>query len=240
MAMDTSPLLDLNSLSVDELANFYKAPESTWVRSNMAISLDGHYVDDAGSSRGLSSSLDVSILLLLRALSDVVVVGGFTARQEAYAPALPRPEFAHLSASPPRLCVLSRTLDFDVNDAMFQQDVSLPIIITSETREAIWEDRCAALHSVSEMIVLSELTGRSVINVLTEMKLKSVVSEGGPFLQQLLRADQVINELDVTIAPVIAGTTSGTSPFGSFAGTVSPRAVARGGDHIYARFFVDS
>ena len=240
MAMDTSTLLDLNTFSVDELADFYRAPQSTWVRSNMAISLDGHYVDETGSSRGLSSSLDVTILLLLRALSDVVVVGGYTARQEAYAPKLPRREFAHLSPVPPRLCVLSKSLDFDVNDAMFRQDISSPIIITTQSPDAMWEDRVAALSGVSQVVVVSEMTGRSVINVLTDMKLQSVVSEGGPYVQQLLRADQVINELDVTIAPVISGTSSGTSPFGSIAGKLSPHAIARGNDHIYARFFVES
>ena len=237
MAIHNSQLTDLSVMSIDEIANFYSSPRA-WVRSNMAISLDGHFVDDEGSSRGLSSSLDVTILLILRALSDVVVVGGATARQEGYAPKLPRSDIAHLCPTPPRLCVVSREMNFSVNDAMFQQDVSMPLIVTSKSDEDEWNDRADALSDVAEIVLLEEVTGSSLLAALKARGLQSIVSEGGPYLQNLLRASNVLDELAVTIAPVIIGTAAGMSAFGEVHDQLELQSIARGGDHTYARFLV--
>ena len=236
MATHISQVANLATFTIDELAEFYSAPQTQWVRSNMAISLDGHFSDVNGSSRGLSSSLDVTILLLLRALSDVVLVGGSTARQENYVPKLPRAELAHLSATPPRLCVVTESVTFSPVDSMFQQDVSAPIIVTGKTENREKNERIEALRDVAEVIELEEVKGAAIVSALALRGLTSVVSEGGPFVQNLLRSDDVINELDVTIAPAIMGTPHSGPAFGFGDDSLELTALARGGSHIYARY----
>ncbi len=54
------------------------------VRVNLVQSIGGVFVDDTGSSRGISNDLDRELLLYLRTLSDVVVTDGETARREKY------------------------------------------------------------------------------------------------------------------------------------------------------------
>ncbi len=63
--------LDLTDASVAELANFYFTTAKRHLRANMVMSQDGHFIDEHGSSRGLSSPLDLKALLTLRAISDV-------------------------------------------------------------------------------------------------------------------------------------------------------------------------
>lgn len=50
----------------------------------MVVNGDGLFVDDSGSSRGISTRLDQRQISRLRALSDVIVTGGATARAEGY------------------------------------------------------------------------------------------------------------------------------------------------------------
>ena len=59
-------------------------PDLEGVRLNMIVGPNGEFVDDAGSSRGLSNDLDRKLIGHLRRRSDVVVTGGNTARAERY------------------------------------------------------------------------------------------------------------------------------------------------------------
>ena len=54
------------------------------VRANLVQSLNGAFIDENGSSRGLSNSEDLQRLLALRGIADVVVTDGETARKERY------------------------------------------------------------------------------------------------------------------------------------------------------------
>lgn len=54
------------------------------VRLNMIVGVNGEFVDETGSSRGLSNELDRKLIGHLRRRADVVVTGGNTARKELY------------------------------------------------------------------------------------------------------------------------------------------------------------
>ena len=54
------------------------------VRLNMVAGPSGEFVDEAGSSRGISNDLDRKLIGKLRSVSDVLVTGGNTARLENY------------------------------------------------------------------------------------------------------------------------------------------------------------
>ena len=55
-----------------------------WVRANFATSLDGAITGPDGKSGSINSAADHVVFELLRALSDVVVVGAGTLRSEGY------------------------------------------------------------------------------------------------------------------------------------------------------------
>ena len=63
------------------------------VALSFVISLDGQLVGPDGSSRSLSSDIDLELLRRLRAAADVVVVGKRTAEVERYSAITVRPEF---------------------------------------------------------------------------------------------------------------------------------------------------
>ncbi len=233
-------IANLSEFTIDQLAEQYLAPQKMWVRSNMAISIDGHFADDNQTSQSFSSELDLRILLLLRALSDVVVVGGRTARQENYFPKFPRQEFAHLNPTGPRLCVVTQSVNFDPADALFQQNHSRPIVIVPASDDLDIRSRVDALRDVSDVVVLPEVTGTALVTALRSMELNSIVSEGGPFLQQLLRQDGVLNELDVTIAPVIHGAASIELPFGSARDACELMALGTANSFLFARYLISS
>jgi riboflavin biosynthesis pyrimidine reductase len=54
------------------------------VRANLVQGGAGEFVDETGSSRGISNAVDLERLLQLRELCDVVVTDGETARRELY------------------------------------------------------------------------------------------------------------------------------------------------------------
>jgi riboflavin biosynthesis pyrimidine reductase len=58
--------------------------ELSGVRLNLVAGAVGQLVDHKGSSRGLSNEFDRALIRHLRALSDVYVTGGNTARIEGY------------------------------------------------------------------------------------------------------------------------------------------------------------
>src|SRR5215510_2973605 len=94
------------------------APPGRWVRANMVASLDGAATLD-GRTRGLSSEADEQVFALLRALSEVILVGAGTARAEHYGPVRPESEglrWAWLrdgrTPSAP-IAVVTRALDLD-------------------------------------------------------------------------------------------------------------------------------
>src|SRR6476619_4990272 len=69
------------------LIDAYRVPDGRHLRVNFIASLDGAVTVD-GRSGGLGSPGDRRVFNLLRALSDVVLVGHGTASNEGYGPVL--------------------------------------------------------------------------------------------------------------------------------------------------------
>ena len=230
--------VDFSTASVEELADFYRVDNSTWVRSNMVVSLDGNYVDADGPSEGLSSSTDLRILLLLRALSDVVLVGGSTIRREGYEPKPVRAELQAIKPSRTPLAIVTNTLEFDFNSALFQSSSDNHVILTTKQAAENFPDRLSEAKKVSEVCVSEEITGAWLIAQLHTLGYGHILSEGGPQIQQLLLRDKSLDELDVTVAPVIRGQLSDNPAFGHNNVSLTLLALARGDNHSFARYLV--
>lgn len=187
-----------------ELASFYAdAPQG--VRANMIFSADG-----AAAFRGragtLSCPADQHLLRDLRAFADVVLVGAGTARAESYGPARFNAEQERLRGDrhgqpPPPIAVVSHTgrLPATLFDGPQQ-----PILVTSnraaDTHRLAEDTRWQAILAGDDDVDLAAAVG-----LLRAAGLRRILCEGGPtVLDQLVEAD-LVDEICVTIAPLLAG-----------------------------------
>jgi riboflavin biosynthesis pyrimidine reductase len=183
------------------------APGSRHVRSNFIASADGA-AEVGGRSGGLAGSADRRVFRTLRWLSDVVLVGAGTARDEDYGPVVVPPErretrvAAGLAPVPP-VAVVTGSLAFDPAARLFAAEVR-PLLLTCE---AAPEARRRALAEVADVRVCGQdaVDLSAALAVLTDLGWTRILTEGGPLLHATLAADGLLDELCLTVAPVLAG-----------------------------------
>jgi riboflavin biosynthesis pyrimidine reductase len=187
------------------------APPARWLRANMVESMDGA-ATVAGRSGGLSGQADEQVFAMLRALADVILVGAGTARAEGYGPVRPESEglrWAWLRdgrpPSPP-IAVVTRALDLDPGSPLL---VGAPphartIIITTGSAPA---QRRAAVARTAEVIVAGETSVdlKAAVDALAERGHQRISCEGGPHLLAQLAGAGLLDELCLTVSPVLAG-----------------------------------
>jgi len=191
-----------------DLAALYAYPPGPWLRGNMVASADGA-ASLGGVSGGLSSAADRQVFFLLRALCDVIVVGAGTVRAEGYGPARPSRLWPHLRdgrpATPP-VAVVSARLDLDPESRLFAGAApdARTIVITSASAPQHLRARLARHADVitagEEAIDLS-----AAVRALAERGHRRMLTEGGPHLLGQLAAAGLLDELCLTIGPLLAG-----------------------------------
>jgi riboflavin biosynthesis pyrimidine reductase len=194
-------ILDLQLALLPDIAAHYESDQDHWVRANMIISKDNHFVGPSDSSRDLTSESDLKLLLLLRALSDVVLVGANTARLENYRQPKAREEFAFLNRKPPRIAVVSSSLDFDLSAPLFHGGLEKTIVINVGDLTASPE-----LNDIAQVVnVASTAPVHNLIAELTNLGLRKITCEGGPSLLTQLLVAGAVDEYDLTVSPVTVG-----------------------------------
>ena len=215
---DPAPLDD------DGLFEAYKLTRETpLLRVNFVSSLDGA-VESEGYSRGLSNPADKRVFSLLRAHADAVMVGAGTLRHEGYGPV--RTSTDHLArrnaaglAEHPTLIVVSAALDLDPESRAFTEAPVRPLVVTHASAPT---ERREALETVADVVVC----GDSVVDLsvarteLTRRRLEQVLCEGGPHVFGALLAADLVDELCLTVAPLLTGPGAGRIVAG--AGRSSP------------------
>jgi riboflavin biosynthesis pyrimidine reductase len=199
--------------AADLLAGLYAYPPGAsggrpWVRANMIASVDGAS-DLNGVSGGLGGPADRLLFGVQRSLADVILVGAGTARAEKYGPARPSPLLAGQRAgrpATPPIAVLSARLDLDPDAPLFTQAPSdaRTIVLTAESAPA---DRRAAVARHARVIVAGtdRVTASQAIRALAGLGHARILSEGGPGLLAQIAAGGLLDELCLTISPVLAG-----------------------------------
>lgn len=181
---------------------------SLHLRANMVSALDGA-IELGGRSGPLSSPADQRVLSTLRSLADVVLVGARTAMIEGYGPLWPsagtrsRRLAAGLSEAP-SLALVSSSLALDLERPLFTQARVRPLILTTSRSPGSTRDSAA---KVSDVIVAGDASVdmRSALAALAERGLTKVLCEGGPSLLNTLVADDLLDELCLSVAPMLAG-----------------------------------
>ncbi|MCW2832024.1 MAG: pyrimidine reductase family protein [Aeromicrobium sp.] len=169
----------------------YPAVDRPWIRSNFVATLDGAAHDQDGRSGSLGGDIDTRVFTLLRALADVVLVGAGTARAEGYGP----------SSLP--IAIVSKSLDIP-------ETLLVPghVVITTADAPAAEIERLSATVDV-----IAHGNGAvdwpAVLDDLAERGWRHVLCEGGPSLHGELVGLDLVDEVCLTVAPVLA---SGPAP----------------------------
>jgi 5-amino-6-(5-phosphoribosylamino)uracil reductase len=228
---------DMNALTTSVLAELYRPPFRRWVRSNMVLSLDGNFAGSRGSSRELSSAADLRVLLLLRALSDVVVVGARTAVGEKYKSLRIREEFTQITEVAPRLCVVSGSLDISADEDFLRNSDQRPVIITKRRNDDQWQSSLLKLQEVAEIVVSDNaLSGSFIVDSLRSLGLDQILCEGGPSLLNLMAQDNTLDEMALTLAPIVVGQTPTHPPLGHVYSAWHRSFIGVAEDHTFFRF----
>jgi riboflavin biosynthesis pyrimidine reductase len=191
-----------------DLAALYAYPEGQWLRANMVSSADGA-ASLKGASAGLSSVTDRRVFALLRTLSDVVLVGAATARAEHYKPARPQEAWRDLRAGrplTPPIAVVTARLDLDPDSPLVTAAPpdARTIVVTTALAPA---GRRAALARHADVIVAGDETVdlTAAVAALAARGHRRVLAEGGPRLLAQLAGAGLMDELCLTIGPLMAG-----------------------------------
>lgn len=180
--------------------------ERPWLRASMVTGLDGAISGADGRSGSLSTPADRAVFALCRALCDVVLVGWGTARAEGYRPATVGERWAPWrpadAPATPRIAVVSAGLDIDPALPLIASGGGSTVILTTTD-----SDPSARARLAEHVEVLMAGEGRvdlgRAVHLLAERDWRRVHCEGGPrLLAQLLDAG-LVDELSLTLAPIL-------------------------------------
>ncbi|WP_419909128.1 dihydrofolate reductase family protein [Candidatus Poriferisodalis sp.] len=181
-----------------QAASLPRSPHSSrpWVLLNMVASIDGAAAL-GGLSAGLSGAADKAMFAALRARADVILVGAGTANAERYGRA---------RRSGARIAVVSGSLSVDPELPLFAADaepatVPLPLIVTTGSADAScaarFEGRAELLRAGDGIVDL-----RAALAELGARGARVVLCEGGPTLNAGLLACDLVDEINLTHAPL--------------------------------------
>ena len=175
-----------------------------FVLVNMISTADGRAARD-GRSATIGGEADLEQLLELRAVADAVLIGTGTLRAEGYDRLVKREErrrrrVAAGLAADPLAVVLSRRFDVPWKAGLFQAP-DQPVLVYTDADAGEPPEVPAPVEVVRLDVpglteMLADLRARGV---------RALLSEGGPTMHGALHAAGVVDELFLTIAPLVTG-----------------------------------
>ncbi|HET6877025.1 MAG TPA: pyrimidine reductase family protein [Jatrophihabitans sp.] len=183
-------------------------------RVNFVAAVDGA-VSAGGRSRGLQTPGDNSVFAALRDLADVVAVGAGTAVAEGYrAVRVGEQRRAvrreHGLPAPLPIAVLSRTLRLDPAQGLFADAApdARTLVLTCGAADA---DRRRALQQVADVIECGDDTVDPLLarQALEDRGFRRILCEGGPTVFADLADAGVVDELCLSVTPLLAGPGAG-------------------------------
>ena len=217
---------DRRDLDDDAILAAYAYPAADdgrpFLRANMVISLDGAAQGPDGRSGTLSSPADRRVFAMLRGLADVILVGAGTARAEKYGRAESGPDVAadrlrRGQRPAPPIAVVSGRLDLDPEGPLLSGPGEPTIVVTHAGSSP---ERRRALSAVTDVLVFGErkVDLAAALGELATRGLTRVLCEGGPHLLTELVVSGLLDELCLTVSPIVRG----GEALGALAGDLVP------------------
>ncbi|HJR90627.1 MAG TPA: dihydrofolate reductase family protein [Aeromicrobium sp.] len=179
MAID--PALDLGLYAFPGL-------DRPWLRTNFVTTLDGAAHDTSGVTASLGGDTDSELFAHLRSIADVILVGAGTTRIERYGPK---------SSTP--LVIASRRLDIP-------ERLRVPGITVVTTNDAPAEGVDALRADGVDVMMHGDVTvdWPAVLAAFAARGWFKINCEGGPSLHGELISNGLVDDLCLTVAPVLA------------------------------------
>jgi riboflavin biosynthesis pyrimidine reductase len=168
---------------------------------NFVSTLDGRAALD-GSTRPLGGPADLEMLLSLRAVADAVLIGPGTVRAEGYG-RLVSPE--RRPSSPPAV-LISRRFDIPWEAGLFAAADQPVLIYTSSDAGP-----APGVEAPVEIVRLPQCTPAAALRDLRARGVRALLSEGGPTLFHGFLAAGQVDELFLTLTPLLTGDEAETS-----------------------------
>ena len=205
----------------------------------MIASADGRAAID-GRSVALGAPADRALLRELRTAVDAVLVGTRTLAAERYGNLLDDAQREHRVASgmapEPIVATVSRSLDVPTGIPLLAEPTARVQVYTEAPGEVPGDGAWVAVHRFEP----GALSMQSVLaHLQAERGVSTVLCEGGPTLLRQLVAAGAVDDLLLTVAPVLA---AGDAPSPLAGAPLHPpaelrlREVRRAGDHLFLHY----
>ncbi|MGN6413709.1 dihydrofolate reductase family protein [Flexivirga sp.] len=207
------PLTGGDPLTEDDLLQVYPWPGSgAWLRAMMVTTLDGAAAGPDQLSGSVSSPADQLVFNAVRRDADAVLIGAGTLRAEQYTPMRAKPaDTARREAAgqlpAPVIAVVSRSLDLPWQLPVWRESTHRPLVLAPA---GVDPGRLETAREHADVIELDRTDPEAIVGALVQRSLTRIVCEGGPRLLRDLVAADLVDEADITVSPVFAGTE--TSP----------------------------
>ncbi len=171
---------------------------------NMVASVDGRAAIE-GRSHALGSETDTLLLTELRTRADAVLIGSGTLRAEGYGRLVRNADRVARRAAAgrtptPTAVLISRGLDLPWDAGLFQAADQPVIVYTDADRDPPpTEAPVEVVRTADPAAALADLRARGV---------GALLCEGGPTLNRALLAAGLVDELFLTLSPLLAGNAS--------------------------------
>jgi riboflavin biosynthesis pyrimidine reductase len=181
-----------------------RAPaDRPFVYLNMVTSADGRAAIE-GRSHALGSDADTLLLTELRTLADAVLIGTGTLRAEGYGRIVADPgrvarRTAAGLAPTPTAVLLSRSLDLPWEAGLLAAADQAVIAYTGSDAEP------PAVAADLEVVRLADPSPAAALADLRARGVRALLCEGGPTLNRALLAAGVVDELFLTLSPLLTG-----------------------------------
>ncbi len=176
---DYPEVFAVDSQNSTDLMEWWDTLGPAWVRVNLVTDTLGNTVGATGASSDLSGPGDRAALTALRALADVVLIGGATVRAE--------PD------SVPRTG--------DVVIVSKSGDIPLDAIKRARGRVTVLHAQSGVPPRTTTGVVLSRFTGAAIIAAVRQLGYSRIVCDGGLTLIGKLLDAKVVDEWCQTLSP---------------------------------------
>lgn len=177
-----------------------------WVLVNMVASADGATAVE-GRSGALGGPADRAAFTAIRAVPDVILVAAGTARAEGYGPprtppALQEARRARGQSAKPRIAVVTRRVDLDLDADLFHDPGSRCLVVVPEDADPA---RVEAVAAVADVVAAGHggVDLGACLGHLHGAGVRTVLAEGGPSLLGQLVAMDLVDELCLTLSPAL-------------------------------------